>query len=98
EVVFNEQSLPLAWRSHDGIPRGVELAGCRLSLLEVWNAVERIRLHGNREPGRGATAARGKLEVADMSDQGPSRGGRRGGGGDRSVFVLGIVREVQLLD
>ena len=70
-VVLNEQSLPLAWRSHDGIPRCVQLAGCCRSLLEVGNAVERTRLHGNREPRRGATAARGKLEVADMSDLGP---------------------------
>ena len=55
----------------EGIPRCVQLAGCCLSLLEVWNAVERTRLHGNREPGRGATAARGKLEVGDLSDLGP---------------------------
>jgi hypothetical protein len=30
---LNEQSLPVAWRSHDGILRCVQVAGCRLSLL-----------------------------------------------------------------
>src|SRR5271157_610335 len=33
EVMLNEQSLPVAWRSHEGIPRCVQVAGCCLSLL-----------------------------------------------------------------
>jgi hypothetical protein len=35
EVVLNEQALPVAWRSHVGIPRRAQLAGCCLSLLRL---------------------------------------------------------------
>jgi len=44
EVVLNEQPLPVAWRSHDGIPRRVQLAECCLKASG--------RTAGIREPGR----------------------------------------------
>src|SRR5271165_6122786 len=44
EVVLNEQPQPVAWRSHDGIPRCVQLVECYLRTSG--------RTAGIREPGR----------------------------------------------
>ena len=48
-VVLNEQSLPSAWRSHDGIARCAQLAGCCLSLLVLSKTLVRSGLKSSQQ-------------------------------------------------